>query len=266
MYQIGKPSASERAQRVREKLNNRFGTSLFVQFSNEEPLSPFISTGLESLDRALNGGFPRGSVIECFGEAGTGKTSFALLCIASLQRQGRLAAFIDAERTVTRHDLVRSGIDAPRLPILYPSTGEDVVCLCERLTQLKTLDLIVIDSIPTLLRADSERFDLTPENVAQDCRFQYRLVTRLEELAKRRQLVILMINHESTSSDLAIGSSQGSMTLKLRSAVRLRLESFRRCCDQEGRTIGQRVDIRVIRAPHMPYQALCPFPIRYSQQ
>ncbi len=266
MYQIVKTGASERAQRVRDMLNNRFGTPLFVQFSNEEPLPPFVSTGLESLDRALNGGFPRGSVVECFGEAGTGKTSFALQCIANLQRQGRSAAFIDAERTLTVQDLVLSGVDEACLPVLYPSSGEDVAVLCERLAQLKALDLIVIDSIPALLREDSDRFELTPENRTIDYSFQYRLMTRLAELAKRHNLVILMVNHENTSSDRAIPTSQGSVVMKLRASVRLRMESFRRYCDKKGCTVGQRVDIRVVRAPHVLYQALCPFPIRYYQR
>src|SRR6202790_3230134 len=113
---------------------------------------PGISTGALSLDIALGGtGLPRGRVIEIFGPEASGKTTVALHAVANAQRQGGVAAFIDAEHALDPSWAKRLGVDLENLLVSQPASGEEALKIAEMLVRSKAVDIIVIDSVAALV-------------------------------------------------------------------------------------------------------------------
>ena len=113
---------------------------------------PVISTGSLSLDMALGvGGIPRGRVIEVYGPESSGKTTLAMHCIAEAQKQGGLAAFIDAEHAFDKSYAEKLGIDTENLLISQPDNGEQALEITEHLIRSGAIDIIVVDSVAALV-------------------------------------------------------------------------------------------------------------------
>src|SRR5271166_5625999 len=114
---------------------------------------PGISTGALSLDIALGGrGLPRGRVIELFGPESSGKTTIALHAVANAQRNGGVAAFIDAEHALDPSWCKRLGVDIEALLVSQPSSAEEALQIAEMLVLSNAVDIVVIDSVAALVR------------------------------------------------------------------------------------------------------------------
>ncbi|MBT4927106.1 DNA recombination/repair protein RecA, partial [bacterium] len=142
-----------------DKLEKTYGKGTIMKLSDEKVMDvPVISTGSIGLDLALGvGGIPKGRVIEVYGPESSGKTTLSMHCIAQAQKQGGLAAFIDAEHAFDKSYAEKLGIDTENLLISQPDNGEQALEITEHLIRSGAIDIIVIDSVAALVpRAELE--------------------------------------------------------------------------------------------------------------
>src|SRR5437867_8095173 len=134
-------------------IEKQFGKGAIMQLGERSVLDvPGISTGALSLDIALGGrGLPRGRIIEIFGPESSGKTTVALHAVANAQRQGGVAAFIDAEHALDPSWAKRIGVDLESLLVSQPSNAEEALKIAEMLIKSNAVDIIVIDSVAALV-------------------------------------------------------------------------------------------------------------------
>src|SRR5438128_3337968 len=135
------------------QIEKQFGRGAIMQLGESSVLDvPGISTGALSLDIALGGrGLPRGRIIEIFGPESSGKTTVALHAVACAQKQGGVAAFIDAEHALDPGWARRLGVDLEGLLVSQPSSGEEALKIAEMLIKSNAVDIIVIDSVAALV-------------------------------------------------------------------------------------------------------------------
>src|SRR5437899_7923154 len=136
-----------------QQIEKQFGKGAIMQLGERPVLDvPGVSTGALSLDIALGGrGLPRGRIIEIFGPESSGKTTVALHAVASAQKQGGVAAFIDAEHALDPAWAKRLGVDLEALLVSQPSNGEEARKIAEMLVKSNAVDMIVIDSVAALV-------------------------------------------------------------------------------------------------------------------
>ena len=141
------------------QIERQFGRGSIMRLG-EEGRAPIeiIPSGAISLDVALGiGGYPRGRVVEIYGPEGSGKTSLALHAIANAQKNGGIAAFIDAEHALDPEYAKRLGVDTDALLVSQPDTGEQALEIADMLIRSSAIDVIVIDSVAALVpRAEIE--------------------------------------------------------------------------------------------------------------
>src|SRR4051812_7827566 len=132
-----------------QAIEKQFGKGAIMQLGENSVLDvPGISTGALSLDVALGGrGLPRGRIIEIYGPESSGKTTVALHAVANAQRQGGVAAFVDAEHALDPEYAKALGVDTDALLVSQPDTGEQALEIADMLVRSGALDVIVIDSV-----------------------------------------------------------------------------------------------------------------------
>ena len=151
------PVADERAKAVElalSQIEKQFGKGSIVRLGSREALVPIsvISTGSISFDAALGvGGVPRGRVIEVFGPESSGKTTITLQIIAEAQRNGGLAAFVDAEHALDPGYAKKLGVDVDNLLVSQPDSGEQALEITEALVRSGAIDVLVVDSVAALV-------------------------------------------------------------------------------------------------------------------
>src|SRR6267142_6416825 len=141
------------------QIEKQFGKGAIMQLGSSTALDVTgISTGALSLDIALGGrGIPRGRIVEIFGPESSGKTTVALHCVANAQKQGGVAAYIDAEHALDPGWAKRIGVDLESLLVSQPSSGEEALKIAEMLVKSNAVDIIVVDSVAALVpRAEVE--------------------------------------------------------------------------------------------------------------
>src|SRR5579872_6342613 len=156
---------------------------------------PGISTGALSLDIALGGkGLPRGRVIEIFGQESSGKTTVALHTIASAQKLGGVAAFIDAEHALDPSWARRLGVDLEALLVSQPSNGEEALKIAEMLVKSNAVDIIVIDSVAALVPKAEIEGEIGDSHVGIQARLVSQALRILNPTIARTRTCMIFIN------------------------------------------------------------------------
>ena len=137
---------------VMDKIEKDFGKGSIMRMSNDQVTDiPVIPSGSITLDVALGvGGYPKGRVIEIYGPESSGKTTLAIHAIAEAQKQGGIAAFIDAEHAFDSYYAQKLGVDVENLLISQPDNGEQALEIADSLIRSSAIDIIVIDSVAAL--------------------------------------------------------------------------------------------------------------------
>src|ERR1700693_930261 len=154
-----------------------------------------IPTGALSLDIALGGrGLPRGRVIEIFGPESSGKTTVSLHCVANAQKQGGVAAFIDAEHALDPGWAKRIGVDLENLLVSQPSSGEEALQIAELLVKSNAVDIIVIDSVAALVPAAGVKGETGASPVRWQARLMSQALRILTPTISRTKTCVIFIN------------------------------------------------------------------------
>jgi len=233
------------------QIEKTFGKGSIMRLDEEAYLNiPGISTGALSLDLALGGrGIPRGRIIEIFGPESSGKTTLALTVAAHAQKEGGVAAFIDAEHALDPSWARRIGVNIDDMLVSQPDTGEQALEICELLVRSNAVDVIVVDSVAALIPRAEIEGEMGDSHVGLQARLMSQAMRKLTGVIARSNCTVIFINQIREKIGVMFGSPEttpGGRALKFYSSVRIdiRRTGAIKVGDQN---VGNRVRARVVK-------------------
>ncbi len=237
--------------RVIAQIEKQYGQGAIMQMDEHSYAKiEGIGTGALSLDIALGGaGIPRGRVTELFGPESSGKTTLALHIIASAQKAGGVAAFIDAEHALDTTWAKRLGVDVSSLLVSQPDTGEQALDIAEMLIASNSVDVIVVDSVAALTPKAELEGDMGDTHVGLQARLMSQAMRKLTGIIRKSKTSLIFINQIRMKIGVMFGNPEttpGGKALKFYCSVRVDLRRISTLTDSTG-AIGSRVRARVVK-------------------
>ena len=233
------------------KLEKSYGKGVIMKLGDKAIVNvDSIPTGSLGLDIALGiGGLPRGRVIEIYGPESSGKTTLAIHAIAEAQKQGGIAAFIDAEHAFDRNYAEALGVDIDNLLISQPDNGEQALEITENLIRSGAIDIIVIDSVAALTPRSEIEGEMGDSKMGLHARLMSQALRKLTGTIGRTGATCIFINQLREKIGVMFGNPEtttGGNALKFYASIRLDIRKAGAAIkDKEGNIIGNPVKVKV---------------------